>query len=173
MRGNTVSLYWYDTLAGGSVTTEYSDAYNPTLSLDDKRMEQSATRDIIFAYLKSGNLYYRQQRDRYEIEYLLKENVSGSLIKSGMNENLRFQFEFESPPDPSVNPEVMLDISGNTRTWDMNQNWRSMGKKGEYNKRVIWRRLGQHRSFTPRIAISAPVKRAVIAAYADIEPSNS
>lgn len=76
--------------------------------------------------------------------------------------------------DPSYpGPMVMLDVSGNTRIWDMSQNWRSMGKQGEYNKRVIWRRLGQHRSFTPRIAISAPVKRAVIAAYADIEPSNS
>lgn len=72
-----------------------------------------------------------------------------------------------------ADPKVMLDISGNTRTWDMNQNWRSMGKKGEYDKRVIWRRLGQHRSFTPRIAISAPVKRAVFACYVDIEPLNS
>lgn len=71
----------------------------------------------------------------------------------------------------SNNPQVMLDISGNTRTYDMTQPWRSMGKKGEYDKRVIWRRLGQHRSFTPKITISAPVKRAVIAAYAEIEPN--
>lgn len=70
-------------------------------------------------------------------------------------------------------PMIMLDVSGNTRTWDMTQNWRSMGKQGEYDKRVIWRRLGQHRSFTPRIAISAPVKRAIFAAYVDIRPCKS
>jgi len=67
-------------------------------------------------------------------------------------------------------PEIMLDVSGNTRTFDMTQGWRSMGKRGEYDTRVIWRRLGQHRSFTPRLAISSPVKRAVFAAYAEIEP---
>jgi len=68
----------------------------------------------------------------------------------------------------NIDPQVMLDISGNTRTFDMTQKWRSMGKTGEYNKRVIWRRLGQHRSFTPRIRISSPVKRAVYTAYAKI-----
>lgn len=71
----------------------------------------------------------------------------------------------------STDPKVMLDVSGNTRTFDMTQGWRSIGKKGEYDKRVIWRRLGQFRSFTPKVSISSPVKRAVFAAYADIEPS--
>ena len=67
--------------------------------------------------------------------------------------------------------DIMLDTSGNTRTWDMTQEWQSMGKQGEYNTRVIWRRLGQYDSFTPRIAISAPVKRALFAAYAKIRPT--
>ena len=75
----------------------------------------------------------------------------------------------ETPAEPSFGePMVMLDVSGNARTYDMTQKWRSMGKTGEYNKRVIWRRLGQHRSFTPRIRISSPVKRAVYTAYAKI-----
>lgn len=68
-------------------------------------------------------------------------------------------------------PMVMLDVSGNTRTFDMTQQWRSMGQTGEYDKRVIWRRLGQHRSFTPRFRISSPVKRAVFTAYAKIRPT--
>lgn len=68
---------------------------------------------------------------------------------------------------------VTLDVSGNTRTYDITQAWRSAGDKGEFDTRVIWRRLGQHRSFTPRITISSPIKRAVFTAYADIEPSSS
>jgi hypothetical protein len=71
----------------------------------------------------------------------------------------------------SYDPQVMLGVSGNTRTFGMTQKWRSMGKTGEYDKRVIWRRLGQHRSFTPRIRISSPVKRAVFTAYAKIRPA--
>lgn len=77
-----------------------------------------------------------------------------------------------TPAEPSFGePQVMLDVSGNTRTFGMTQKWRSMGKTGEYDKRVIWRRLGQHRSFTPRIRISSPVKRAVFTAYAKIRPA--
>lgn len=86
-----------------------------------------------------------------------------------------FDFNYVTNQEAIVLPEpfVMLDESGNTRTFDMNQNWRSMGKKGEYDKRVIWRRRGQHRSYTPRVAISAPVKRAIFAAYVDIRPCKS
>lgn len=163
-------LNWFDSSVGEQVTTEFPGIANPRLTHDDKRPEQSANSDVIFAYLRGGNLCYRQQRDRYQIEYVLQENVEGKLIKFGMTNKLRLQFEFELP---TVEPMVMLDVSGNTRTWDMNQAWRSMGKKGEYDTRVIWRRLGQHRSFTPRIAISAPVKRAIFAAHADIRPQRS
>ncbi|HEY9814929.1 MAG TPA: hypothetical protein V6D20_03875, partial [Candidatus Obscuribacterales bacterium] len=77
---------------------------------------------------------------------------------------------FTATESDAGDPKIMLDVSGNTRTFDMTQGWRSMGKRGEYDTRVIWRRLGQHRSFTPRLAISSPVKRAVFAAYAEIEP---
>lgn len=168
--GGMAKLYWYDTSVSENVITEYPNIQNPRLTTDDKRAMQSGIRDVIFAYQRNGGLYYRQQRDRYQAEYLLQESAPGVLKKVGMTNRLRLQFEFELP---TVEPKVMLDVSGNTRTWDMNQNWRSMGKKGEYDTRVIWRRLGQHRSFTPRIAISAPVKRAIFAAHADIRPQRS
>jgi len=168
--GNIAKLNWFDSSVGEQVTTEFENLFNPRVTLDDKRASQNNASDIIFAYLRNGSLYYRQHRDRFEIERLLMSSVEGKLVKMAMNRKLRLQFEFELP---TVEPMVMLDVSGNTRTWDMTQAWRSMGKKGEYDKRVIFRRLGQHRSFTPRIAISAPVKRAIFAAYADIRPQRS
>ena len=74
---------------------------------------------------------------------------------------------------PHDDPQVMLDVSSDTRTFDKTQTLRNEGKKGNYQQRVIFRRLGQHRSFTPRITISAPIRRAVFAAYVIIEPSDS
>lgn len=66
-------------------------------------------------------------------------------------------------------PQIMLDVHGcGNRVPDVTQQWRSMGLEGEYCKRVKWHRLGQHRTFTPRFTISAPVKRVIIDAVARI-----
>lgn len=67
------------------------------------------------------------------------------------------------------NPQVMLEISEDGRTWKTLEPWRDLGKKGKYKQRVIWRRLGQYRNFYTRASISDPVKRALYAAYPVIE----
>lgn len=67
-------------------------------------------------------------------------------------------------------PKIMLRVSSDTKTTGLTQPTRSTGKIGEYSKRVMWRRLGQHRSFTPIVTISDPIKRAVFTSYVDIEP---
>jgi hypothetical protein len=86
-------LYWYDTSVSGYSTTNYGvDVRNPRLSIDDKRPNQISNSDVIFAYIKSNSLYYRQQRDRYTIERLLKSNCS-YLKKIGMGTNNRFLFQ--------------------------------------------------------------------------------
>ncbi|WP_444919127.1 hypothetical protein [Microbulbifer sp. JMSA003] len=86
-------LYWYDSSQGQQVTTEWPGIITPRLTLDDKRPLQSSANDVIFAYLQGGNLVCRQQRDRFETEYLLQENVSSpGLIKVGMNRQFRLQF---------------------------------------------------------------------------------
>lgn len=89
-------LYWYDTGQAAQITTEYGTAYlTPQVSLDDHRLHQSANADIIFAYIKSGNLYHRQQRDRFLIERLLQEDVGDvELTQIGMTTKNRFQFAF-------------------------------------------------------------------------------
>ncbi len=70
----------------------------------------------------------------------------------------------------SNGPLAMLRISSDTRTTGLLEPTRSMGKVGEYSKRVEWRRLGQYESFTPIVRISDPVKRAIFAAYVEVEP---
>lgn len=89
-------LYWYDTGQAAQITTDYGVEYKtPQVSLDDHRLHQSANADIIFAYIKDDNLYYRQQRDRFLIERLLQEDVGDvELTQIGMTTKNRFQFAF-------------------------------------------------------------------------------
>ena len=47
--------------------------------------------------------------------------------------------------------------------------YRSLGKIGEYAKRIIWRRLGRFRNRIFRLAITDPVKATIINASAEVE----
>jgi hypothetical protein len=48
-----------------------------------------------------------------------------------------------------------------------------MGKQGEFAKRLRWLRQGRGRQMGWRLEITDPVRRAIIAAHADIEPGFS
>lgn len=91
-------LNWYDSSEGEYVTTSLgADITTPRVALDDKRYLASngyQLSDVILGYVRGGNLYYRQQRDRYTIERLLTTNVK-PLIRIGFNRGLRFQYMTE------------------------------------------------------------------------------
>ena len=100
-------IWWYDSLVAAQVFTSLGTGItNIRATLDDIREVNSANRDIIVAYNKNGNLYYRQQRDRYNTERLLMSE-SPQLDAVGMGKNLRLQFRFQ--PD---------DIFPFTYTWN-------------------------------------------------------
>lgn len=93
---NTAHYFWFDTVAGGYVlSTLPAGSKYATVGLDDHRILQTGTSDIILSYLRSGGLYFRAQRDRYLIEYTLQ--ASGldrfQIRQTGLNEKLRFQFQ--------------------------------------------------------------------------------
>jgi hypothetical protein len=93
--------FWYDPIA-----TEYthqimaSDVYNPRCCHDDKRIQLVDFSDIILTYQRGTSLYYREERDRYEIEYLLATDVAGDLKSVGMHKEQRLQFAMFSIHDP-------------------------------------------------------------------------
>jgi hypothetical protein len=91
--GGNPSLYWYDTVPEEFVTTPYPGITTPFLTLDDKRPSQLGTSDMLFFYLKAGKLYFRQQRDRFTIEYELTDVPSyiDRILAVGMGRNLRMQ----------------------------------------------------------------------------------
>lgn len=67
-------------------------------------------------------------------------------------------------------PQIMLRRSfDGGRTWSLQQPWRSMGKSGEYTKRLRWLRQGHGWQANFMLEVSDPVPRTIIAAYADIE----
>ena len=77
---------------------------------------------------------------------------------------------------PNIDPQVMLRWSDDGgHTWS-NEHWASMGKIGEYGKRVIWRRLGMTTKLRDRvyeISGSDPVKIAILGAELLISPTDS
>ncbi len=64
-------------------------------------------------------------------------------------------------------PQILLRWRDNNGAWS-NQHSRSMGKIGETNKKVIWRRLGRSRDRVYEIMITDPVKAVLIEGYARI-----
>jgi len=71
--------------------------------------------------------------------------------------------------NPDVDPQVILSWSTDGgHTWS-NDHPASMGKAGQYTKRIIWRRLGAARNRSFRVAITAAVKRVLIGCYMDHE----
>jgi hypothetical protein len=89
-------LWWYDTTVATQVFTELAaDVVNPRITLDDKRSTQAEANDVILAYIRGTSLYFRAQRDRYTVEYLLSSgDITSPLRKIAMNNKLRLQFEF-------------------------------------------------------------------------------
>jgi hypothetical protein len=102
MTTTQAKLYWYDTALGYHVTdTLDAGVTTPTLTLDDKRTTQTQSSDILLWYTiqqpaLTWNLYYRQQRDRFDTERLLLADTLPYIRKLGMHEGLRVQAELTS-----------------------------------------------------------------------------
>lgn len=97
MHGGASFLWWHDaTIPGNTTIALGTETKFPKITLDDKRPEAIPQSDIILAYIKNNNLYFRAQRDRFLDEYLLKEDVNGRLLTIGMAVNNRLKFKLET-----------------------------------------------------------------------------
>jgi hypothetical protein len=90
-----VWLWWWDTLTSTRRTDSFGVGRCPRLTLDDKRASQYANSDLVFAYIRDTSLCYRQQRDRFTVERVLRTNVSpmSRLKNVAMTLNWRLKFE--------------------------------------------------------------------------------
>jgi hypothetical protein len=78
-------------------------------------------------------------------------------------------------PAPTVNepqgadPIIMLSVSDDGgRTFSSLQKWRSLGKEGEYLKRLRWLKMGMFRQRQIRLEITDPVRRNIVGIYQDV-----
>jgi len=98
MEAGVAKLLWYDTTVQDMVVTAIpGNVSHPRVALDDTRQFNLANSDIILAYIKDGALYYRQQRDRYQVERQLSTGPWIALVRIGMGSTLRFQFQVVAP----------------------------------------------------------------------------
>jgi len=96
VQGSQAKFFWYDpTIPGYTHTNLPAGAITPRCAMDDTRSQFQSQADIIIAYVRAGSLYYQLQRERYASEHLLQASVAGGLVRTGMNAQLRFQFELE------------------------------------------------------------------------------
>lgn len=95
----TCRYYWFDSLVSDFVTSTLpAGSITPRCCHDDNRDLETQTSDIILAYCRSGNLYYREQRERYTTEHFLSDQAPNGLVQIGLTRGLRMQFQLQ----PSV-----------------------------------------------------------------------
>ncbi|CAA2366776.1 hypothetical protein [Xanthomonas phage Olaya] len=92
MQEGVAWLWWYDSVAGAMVFSSFPGVTTPRLATDEKRPNQASNSDVILAYVRANNLYFRMQRERFQTEHLLKSAVNAELIAIGMNRGNRLQF---------------------------------------------------------------------------------
>jgi len=84
--------WWFDALDSTQKFTDLPVGTGPPKAcLDDKRFLQTGASDILLSYIRAGTLYFREQRDRYLIEYTLATGVVGQVLQLGMTDKLRVQ----------------------------------------------------------------------------------
>lgn len=99
--GSSSRYFWWDpTIPGNTIATLPAGITYTACMLDDSRPLETlvGSNDIILAYINNTNLCYRQQRDRYQTEYVLYSGINNLISnpfvnKIGMNERYRLQFE--------------------------------------------------------------------------------
>jgi len=66
-------------------------------------------------------------------------------------------------------PQAMIQFSDDGgRTWS-NERWATLGRIGQYRRRVRWYRMGQFRERYLRLTLADPVKVALIGATAELD----
>ena len=141
--------------------------------------------EIVIGDYVAGVLYAYDMTVYSEADTIQKWLRSWRALPTGQNDLKRttqhsLQLDCESGVGLATgqgdNPQVMLRWSDDGgHTWS-NEHWKSMGRIGEYGKRVIWRRLGMTTKIRDRvyeISGTDPVKIAIMGAELILSPTNA
>jgi len=96
--------------------------------------------------------------------YMRKFAMYRGVAITGQYDLLNDAAPFAAPEYPK-DPQIMLQTSKDFgKTWGT-ERFASLGKTGEFLRRVRWSRLGRAYAFTFKLKISDPIKRAIIGVY--------
>ncbi|UEW68384.1 hypothetical protein [Xanthomonas phage JUN5] len=98
VQDGTAWLWWFDSQAGAMVFSSFPGMVTPRITTDEKRELQLQNSDVILAYVRANNLYFRMQRERFQTERLLASAVNATLVAIGMNRGNRLQFRLRPTP---------------------------------------------------------------------------
>jgi hypothetical protein len=94
MKADGGYLYYFDSLSGSYQTLHFSDITSCRVVVDKTSSFYNAQSDVIFAYTKADDtLNWRQQRDRYGVEYPIGSAGGEKLIRCGPSLDNRFQLQ--------------------------------------------------------------------------------
>lgn len=97
VQSGAAKFWWFDTfLAAYTITTLPAGSRTPMMTLDDHRASQSGASDMLLFYLSaSGNLCYREQRERFNTERVLASGLGAStkIYQVGLAANLRMKIQ--------------------------------------------------------------------------------
>lgn len=114
--GGVAKMYWFDSIPATFVTTSFSGASSPVVTMDDKRALEMLSNDVLLFYIRSGTVYYRQQRDRFTIERSLGAVPAGQtrFKRWGMGDALRLQLEFGTDATIGLDPDAVIHTEAYT-----------------------------------------------------------
>ena len=85
------NLYYFNTDTATYTTRNFPDFTSCRVCIDDAREVNTTNSDVILGYTRAGALYWRQQRDKYNVERFIA-NTPNRLVKMGPSESRRLQF---------------------------------------------------------------------------------
>lgn len=89
--------HWFDSVTHGFITSQLPvGTTSCRVAFDDRRKDQSPNSDILLFYTLNANLYFRMQRDRYQVDYLLRESVHATLLRADMSAINRMQLKMQA-----------------------------------------------------------------------------
>jgi hypothetical protein len=147
--------------------------------------QMSFNNQIVIGDYQNGNIYAFDLDDFSDNGGIQKWLRSWRALPTGTNNLKRttqhtLQLDCESGVGLNLGqgsePQVMLRFSDDGgHTWS-HEHWKSMGKIGEYYKRVIWRRLGMTVKLRDRVyelSGTDPVKITIMGAELILSPTNA
>ena len=89
---NILKVRFFDGTITDDLTLEFGPAIDVVITMDMNYLPSNPNSDILVFYIRDGAIFYRVQRDRYDIEYVTPVTSGASkLLNSGMRTDYRFQ----------------------------------------------------------------------------------